>query len=237
MKKLLVSVLVLFVLCGATVFAQESDDDFVDVGEKLDLEASVGFQWNMTMNFNADEVKPEMGPSIALSWRQYMMPLNETMKVGYSVVAAATFISKMDWAGIEITSDMGTLMNIGLIMGGSLQGSFGEDSPLGFVADAGLAALADTSSFEYLISGTRYRYELMNFAFGLGINAGIQYRMPFLDEYQLIFEFGANLAYYFMRMDTYDYYVNDTLHTSLSGNNETISVMRAAPYFVVGFKY
>jgi hypothetical protein len=268
MKKCLSGMLVLFLLVGMTAFAQQSDDDFVDVGEGPGiLEASIGFQWNMT---KVDDLDWYTGPSFAVSWRQYIMALDEDARFnfGYAVVASMSFISEMDFklpgsgytftAGgvtyrpgqtMTVTSaDANYLMNISFLAGASVQSTlFGG---FGFVADLGLGAFADLAAWEspWIWQGRRQYLDIMAINVGVALNAGLQYRhpSPWHENGQFIVEFGMNFGYYFGKFSTIELYTADAgdkghnkeLHFESTGSFESANILRfGAPYIVIGFRF
>jgi len=238
MKKLLVSVLVLFVLCGATVFAQESDDSFVDVSDVPPIESYLGFAFAIDIGLPKEgDTETRNVPSILLGARQYFMDLNG-MEAGYSVFLSAGFIPEMDWAGMKIkSSDADLMMNFGALVGGSIRGDIG-DSGLGFVADLGFAFNMDmarwTTDWYTPFIGAGYMergvVDLMSTTYGVGLNAALQYRMA-MDASALIFEVGVNFAYNFLSDVTIEG------RTEYNDGDPDWVWVRIAPYLAVGWKF
>jgi len=248
MKKLLVSVLVLFVLCGATVFAQESDDSFVDTSDTPPIETYLGFTFGIDIWMPKDhDTETRNVPSVLLGARQYFMDL-DGLQAGYSVFLSAGFISEMDMGDWKLkSSDADLMMNFGALVGGSLRGDIGGGG-LGFVADLGFAFNMDMLRFNtpwYYYTATemmRGVYDITNTSYGVGLNAALQYRMG-MDASALIIEVGVNYSFCFVSQWSEEYYVEFDGNTPKvtfakdTGKVEDMTIMRVSPYLAVGWKF
>ena len=271
MKKAIIGALVLMLLAGAAVFAQSSDSDFVDVNDNP-VEAYLGFQWNIDLQ-NRNFIDLDDGkkgnkqvttniPSINLGARQYFGSFDSGMELGYAFFINYGFISEMDFGGYKITKDdVDYLMNVGLLAAVSLRGDIGAGG-LGFVADFGFAANADIGSWDVVwawhpgqtVAGLTqpgskkdvWNYQVMDFYFGVGLNAALQYRMPLADTSSLIFEAGLNFSLGFINSlsitgteKEYDVDGKEIKSESMTIESTPDPSLRTriGPYFTIGWKF
>lgn len=227
MKKVLVSVLILFFLAGTAVFA---DDAFVPItggdtetegvatlygdgeGEDGPIEAYFGFQFSM--DFFEGEMAPI--PGLAFGARQYFMTMGETgnIHLGWSAMASFGLITSMTWPMLnqetnqiedtEITwDDADFLLNMGMVVGGTARVAFSDN--LGFVGDLGLFFNVDMATWQVHWFNMMLQHiwtdtlDLTAISIGVGANVGFQYRMQMMDRNWLIFEIGANVGATFFR--------------------------------------
>lgn len=225
MKIIFASMLTLFFLTSATVFAQDNNSNAV--------EAYLGFQYNIDIQDN----ETTLIPSLSFGARGYFMEVTPGIQLGWASFASVGFISEMAWAGQRITTDdpgytmvggipvangfqADRMFNVGLFVGVSLRGDIAEAGAgaLGFVADLGIVGNADMATFETVrrfdvyqpppVAGVYppptfwarevWTYDLMDFNLGVGLNAALQYRIPIMDTRSVIFEVGANFSICFI---------------------------------------
>ena len=251
MKKILAGVVVLFLLSGAAVFAYDSD-------ESGGTEVYFGFQFNIDLqDGNTTQI-----PSFNLGARGYFADVGPGMQLGYSVFANLGFISEMDFGGLKITSDMvNNLTNVGVLLAVSLRGDIANG--LGFVADFGFAGNADIGSWDVIqtwfpdstiagitVPGTPqliYNYQIMDFYFGLGLNAALQYRLPVGGGTSaLVFEAGANFAFCFFNEISLTGTERElnisgeeirTASITLTAPTRDAARMRIGPYILIGWRF
>jgi hypothetical protein len=238
--------LAVLMLIGSLSFAQMSDDDFEDISGLGPVESYLGFQFNIDMS---DGNKAYI-PSFVLGARQYFMPVTETIELGYVAFITGGLITEMGFGKQTIKSeDADYMYNFGVLVGASIRGDIA--SGLGFVADFGLAGIIDYANFQYSfwsLFGLPTKYprievDLMNINIGVGLNAGLQYRLPMLDGASaLIFEIGGNFSFCFYQNQSAElYWVEEgkarEKWAAAQGKPESASTIRIAPYLLFGWKF
>jgi len=199
------ALIVMFLLAGATAFAQSSDSDFVDASDTPPIETFLGFQFNIDLQKvtdwdTGDDITGNMMiPSINLGARSYFMEAGDTgLQLGAVVMLNVGFISQtMD--GWKPTKS-NYMLNMGGLIGGTLRAHFG-DSGLAFVADLGFLLNMDMNSYErysWYYGTVTQEYTETNY--GVGITPALQYHMPLVDKMNLIFELGVNVGVGFLTM-------------------------------------
>ena len=233
--------MVLFLVVGTVAFAQEDGDngteDIVDPFWYYKLEILVGFQMGFSMTNDANLI---IRPTIVAGFRHYLKPVFRSLILGYSVFANFAFSSELDWKSPEgefigiKRGNLDSLWGYGGLLGVSLQGRmFG---PVSIVLDAGIIGNNEGGRGNYAwtskYQGNNFYYQRIDL--GLGANGGI-----FVDFGRFSVEVGANLGYSFFRWDSYELY--DSGNSSDKSDSDSkagvASIIRVAPYIMIGFKW
>ena len=245
----------LLLLIPAMTFAQSGmiSGSFDNMsGKNRGMEISLGSQLT---NFRETGTALHFGPAIALLWRQYFEPINDTMEFGYSIATDLTFVPEREWKVpggfpdftfnnktynkgdiLPITwAESDYIMSLSMVIGPSIKGKIYGDFT--FVADIGIGLNIDMASWKSLSSTTDdiLYLNLTAINIGISLNSGFQYSLA-AGSTKVIFELGVNFGYYFSRFNWIDlYWADNTVIGSSSGDLEAVNLFRfGTPYFVVG---
>ena len=241
MRKTLWMFVVLFLLIGMVAFTQEGGGNSSNSVDQYPwyykMEVAAGFQMGFAMTGAENWA---MRPTIAFGFRQYVKPVFRSLILGYSIFGTLSFPSEVDWKSpdgqfVTLSRDnLSSLWGFGGLFGPSLQGRmFG---PVGLVLDAGAIANFEGGRGDYSWSsqyqGYNISYNIIDL--GLGLNAGM-----FIDFGRFFLEGGANVGYSLFRFDIYELYDSGSSSNIIDSdrNSGTASIIRAAPYILIGFKF